>query len=88
MTVKSTIGSMAEDAAHGAREAGSASADWARSASSEAAERTAQAAQAAYDQGDRAVGLLGRYIEERPVTSVVAAFGLGLVTASLLRSRR
>ena len=88
MTVRSTIGSMAEDAAQRTREAGSASADWARSASSEAAERTAQGARAAYDQGDRAVTLLGRYIEERPVTSVVAAFGLGLVTAGLLRYRR
>jgi len=87
MRLRSTIGSMTEEAAQRAGEAATASADWARSASGEAAARARRGARVAYEQGDRAVGLLARAIEERPVTSVLTAFGLGVLTASLLRPR-
>jgi len=87
MRIRSTIGSMGDGAAQRAGGAAAATADWARSASSEAAARTTRAAQAAYDQGDRAVGLLSRRIEERPVISVLMAFGLGVLAASLMRPR-
>jgi len=91
MRLKNTIGSVAEEAAQRAGETASSTADWARSASGEAAARARRgartAAHTAYEQGDRAVGLLARCVEEHPVTSVLTAFGLGIMTASLLRLR-
>lgn len=51
------------------------------------AERIRDAADTAVDAGKRAMREVGRNISERPVTSLLAALGIGMLVGAILRGR-
>jgi ElaB/YqjD/DUF883 family membrane-anchored ribosome-binding protein len=47
-------------------------------------ERASDLYESASDQGDRSVKAITRQVEERPITSLLVAFGIGLIASRLL----
>ncbi len=47
-------------------------------------ERASDLYESASDQGERSVKAITRQVEERPITSLLVAFGIGLIASRLL----
>jgi ElaB/YqjD/DUF883 family membrane-anchored ribosome-binding protein len=47
-------------------------------------ERASELYESMSDQGERSVEAINRYVEEKPITSLLVAFGIGMITGRLL----
>jgi ElaB/YqjD/DUF883 family membrane-anchored ribosome-binding protein len=82
--LKKDMASLAENAARGAAQA---TGDAVSGAAAQASESATRAYEAMCSQGGRAAKAMARHVEEQPVTSLLLAFGLGVLGSQLLNRR-
>jgi ElaB/YqjD/DUF883 family membrane-anchored ribosome-binding protein len=85
--LKSDIADLREDMASLVKALKDAGIDQGRQAYDRAYERARRAGESVRERADEAYGAFGKEVEERPLTSVLAAFGTGFVVGMLLDRR-
>jgi len=86
--LKSDIADLREDMASLVQAMKNAGVEQGRQAYDRAYEKAREAGNSARQRADQAYGAFEREVEERPFTSVLAAFGTGFVVGMLLDRRR
>jgi ElaB/YqjD/DUF883 family membrane-anchored ribosome-binding protein len=86
--LKSDIAGLRGDMASLVKTLKDAGIDEGREAYQRASERARRAGEAVREQANEAYTVIGREVEEHPLTSVLAAFGTGFVIGMLLDRRR
>ena len=86
--LKSDIAGLRDDMASLLRVLKEAGVDLGRNAYSRTSERARDARARLREQAEQTGSIVGREVQERPLTSVLAAFGTGFVIGMLLDRRR